>query len=76
MAKTHSDCENTCGFEDFGFVTVVGIDYHLSSRNLKKKKHVKIGVQDVPKPFQNALRYQLRVGSASITALERFWAPE
>ena len=36
----------------------------------------KIGVQDLPKPFQNALQYQLGLGSASITALQRFWAPK
>ena len=69
-----SDFKNRGVFEDFHFVTVVGIAYHLSSRRLKKQ--LKIGVQDVPKPFQNALRYQLRLGSASITALERFLAPK
>ena len=40
------------------------------------KKHSKIGVQDGPKPFQNALRYQVRVGSASGTGLEGFWIPK
>ena len=69
-----SDCENTGVFTDFPFVTVVGIASHLSSRRLKKR--FKIGVQNVPKPFQNPLRHKLRAGSASITALERFWLPK
>ena len=73
IAKMQFDCENICVFEDFDFVTVVGIAYHLSSRRLEK--HSEIGVQDIPKPCQNALRYQLHVGSASRTALERFWTP-
>ena len=74
VAQMQSDCENTSVFNDFDSVTVVGIAYHLSSRMLKNQ--LKIGVQNVPKPCQNVLRYQLRVGSASITALERFWAPK
>ena len=74
IAMMQSDCKNRCVFEDFDFVTIVVFAYHLSSRRLKN--HFKIGVQDVPKPFQNALRYQLRVGSASMTALERFWAAQ
>ena len=37
------------------------------------ENHFKFGVQDVPKPFQNALRDELHLGSASMTALERFW---
>ena len=40
------------------------------------KKQLKIGVQDVPKPFQNALRSQVRVSSVSGTGLEGFWTPK
>ena len=40
------------------------------------KKAFKICFRDVPKPFQKALRIQLRVGSASVTGLERFWTPK
>jgi len=72
--KLQSDFENTGVFKDFGLVTVVGIAIILAHEGLQK--HFKIGVQDVPKPCQNALRYQLHVGSASITALEGFWSPK
>ena len=74
IAKLQSDCKNRGVFKDFDFVTVVGTACHLCSGRLKIQS--KIGVQDDPKPCQNALRYQLHVGSASITALERFWAPK
>ena len=40
------------------------------------KKACKIRVRDAPKPFQEALRIQLRLGSASSTGLERFWTPK
>ena len=74
IAKMQSDWENAGVFKDSGFVTVVVFASHLSSRRLKK--HSKIGVQDGPKPFQNVLRYQVRVGSASGTGLEGFWTPK
>ena len=74
MAKMQSDCENICIFKDFDFVTLGRLASHFSSRNLKS--HSKFGVQDDPKPFQNALRYKLRVGSPSITASERKWTPK
>ena len=40
------------------------------------KKAFKIRFGDVPKPLQKALRIQLRLGSASVTGLERFWTPK
>ena len=66
--------ENTNVLKDCGFVTVIVFAYHLSPRGLKK--HSKIGVQDGSKPFQNALRYQVRVGRASGTGLAGFWTPK
>ena len=36
------------------------------------KKTFKIGFQRVPKPFQNALRYHMRLGNAPEISLERF----
>ena len=36
IAKMQSDCENTCAFDDFHFVTLVAFLYHLSSRRLRK----------------------------------------
>ena len=74
IAKMQSDCKKRGVFKDFDFVALVAFACHHSSRRLQKP--LKIGVQDVPKPVQNALRYRLRVGSASITALERFWTPK
>ena len=74
IAMMQSDCKNRCVFKDFDFVTLVVFACDLSSRSLQKQS--KIGVQNVPKPSQNAFRYQLRVGNASITALERFWPPK
>ena len=38
--------------------------------------HFKLGVQDIPKPFQNTLRSYIRLGNASGTASERFWTPK
>ena len=40
------------------------------------KKCFKISLQRVPKPFQNALRYHMRLGNPSGTGLERFWPPK
>ena len=40
------------------------------------KQGFKIRLRDAPKPFQKALRNQLRLASASVTGLERFWTPK
>ena len=40
------------------------------------KKAFKISPSEAPKPFQKALRIQLRLGSTSVTGLERFWTPK
>ena len=40
------------------------------------KKAFKLRLKGIPKTSQMALPIQLRVGSASVTGLERFWAPK
>ena len=40
------------------------------------KEGFKIGVQDVARRFQTSLPSHFRLGSASVTGVERFWTPK
>ena len=40
------------------------------------KKTFKTTPSEGPKPFQKALRIHLRLGTTSVTGLERFWTPK
>ena len=65
----HFYCKNRCVLQDFHFGILVAVAYHLSTQVLKK--HFKMGVQDVPEPFQNAVSFELVKQSAFMIDFRR-----
>ena len=66
-----SDCENTGVSEDSHFAIFLAFAHHSMRQRLQKP--FKIGLLDVPKPVQKALRIEFRFGSASMTDLQGSW---